>query len=237
MSDLETFGFGENDRGMSASKARLKMEKNQKARISFIYWQGLETGDPLLEGSPRFVHGKRHFKQNVGYVLNQGPEYTKLLGDDPKVRINTIVVKWPILADGKVDAENLAAAEVMYWVMDAGKYEELKTMHGDFPLSNSDVLVTCTDSTFQKLTLAVRAESVLQKLLAASATKPSMRNLLDGIFDQARAMIPGLKAQIGQTLTIAQIREKLGMGSVGGGSAGTSASEDMEADLESMLAD
>jgi len=243
MSGFQQFGFGQNDSGVGNKKGRLKMDKNETARISFLWWKGLEDGKLDLDApTPNFVGAPRHYLKGVGYFINKGPEYTKIAGEPPKMRINTIIVKWPMRANGKLDAEAIQAGnfEVMYWGFDEGKYDEIKPIHTDWPFGSHDLKIKCSDAQFQKMSFSPCKDSVLRKLLEKGADS----ELVQQILAAGQALIPNVRNEVGRDMTLDQIREKLAGGGGGGGSAGgagpvndAAATEEIDDALDNLLDD
>lgn len=242
MSGFQQFGFGQGDTSVGKKGQRLKMDKNETARVSFLWWTGLADGKlNLSDGStPQFVGAPRHYMKGVGYFINKGPEYTKLAGEPPKVRINTIVVKWPMKSNGKLDADAIQDGrfDVLYWVFDEGKYDEIKPIHGEWPLHSHDLKIKCNDAQFQKMSFSPCRDSILRKLVDKNAP------LVDQIISAGQALLPNVQNEVGRDLTLDQIREKMnGGGGSGGGIGGGSpindaaATEEIDDALDNLLDD
>lgn len=238
MSGFRQFGFGEDDANVGKKGKRFKMDKGEEARISFLWWPGLEKGEPNLSAAtPKFTGGPRHYMKGVGYFMNLGPEFTKIAGEPPKMRINTLIVKWPLKAGGKLDAEAIGNGhfDVLYWVFDEGKYDEIKPIHNDWHLGAHDLKIKCSDAQFQKMSFSPTKDSVLAKL-AEKPDSPMWQNLLK----QAQDMLVGIEEEVGRNMTIDQIREKLAGGGGGANAAAAvagAASEDMDEALDKFLED
>lgn len=236
---FQQFGFGENDTGVGKKGKRFKMDKGEEARISFIWWAGLDKGKPDLKAAtPMFIGGPRHYMKGVGYFMNKGPEYTKIAGEAPKMRINTLIVKWPLTSGGKLDAEAISAGkfEVLHFVMDDGKYDEIKPIHAEWHLGAHDIKVKCSDAQFQKMSFSPTKDSVLAKL-AEKQDSPLWLNLIVA----AQTMLADVADEVGRDMTLDQIREKLAGGgggaSAGGGGTGVvgAASEELDDALDKFL--
>lgn len=236
---FQQFGFGQDDAGVGKKTAKLKMEKNEIARISFLWWPGLDSGKLNLDApTPLFVGAPRHYMKGVGYFINKGPEYTKIAGEPPKTRIATIIVKWPTRRDGKLDGAAIQAGdfEVMFWIFDEGKYSEIKPISNEWPLGNHDLKINCSDGQFQKMSFSPCKDSLLRKLVEKGANNP----LVAKIISEAQALLPKVNDQIGRELTLDQIREKLSGGSGAGPSAtpaDTVAAGDIDEALDGLLDD
>jgi len=234
---FQQFGFGQDDSNIGNKGKRLKMDKGEIARISFLWWPGLDEGEPNLDApTPGFVAGDRAFMKGVGYFINKGPEYTKIAGEPPKKRINTIIVKWPTTRTGKLDAQAIqdGAFEVMYWVFDPNKYDEIKPVHMDWPFGKHDLKINCSDAGFQKMSFSPYPDSVLRKFLEKGLDHP----LVKQIIKSGQALLADVRNEIGKDMTIEQIREKL-TGGGGGGAAPSQPVNDSVAtdDIDDALGD
>jgi len=239
MSGFQQFGFGENDGNVGSKGKRLKMSKGEIVRVSFLWWPGLDEGKPNLDAvTPGFTGAPRHYLKGVGYFINQGPEYTKIAGEAPKTRINTIIIKWPLKSGGKLDAEGIQAGnfEAMYWVFDPDKYEELKPIHGEWHLGSHDLTIKCTDQDFQKMAFSPCKDSVLRKLLEKGTDHPLVQQILQA----GQRLIPGVNDEVGKIMSLDQIREKLAGGGTAGGTGGSPvndavATEEIDGALDDLL--
>ncbi len=237
MSDgFQQFGFGENDGGVGKKGKRLKMDKGEVARISFLWWPGLAEGKLDLDApTPGFVGAPRHYLKGVGYFINKGPEYTKLAGEPAKMRINTIIVKWPTLRSGKIDSEAIQKGEfdVIYWVFDEGKYDEIKPVHQEWPLGKHDLTIKCTDAGFQKMSFSPCKESILRKFMEKGEDHPLVKKIVEA----GQALLPGVNDEIGRTMSLDAIREKLTGGGGGGGGASPVTDTVATAEIDDALDD
>ena len=219
MSSFQQFSFGENDSHIGGKTKPFKAEANRTYRVSFIWWKGLEDGKPdLNESAPRFIGAPTNFIQGAGYVVNKGPEFTKLAGGEaPRTRIASIIVVWPQDKNGGVDKTRLAAgeAEVYAWVISSDKYKSLEHINKEFPFGQHDFTMTCSDATYQKLTFTPCRDSLLRSLLE----NPKAASLSGALVTKAQTIASGIGDQVGREMTVAQVREKLAGGG-GGGSSG-----------------
>lgn len=221
--DFQQFGFGQDDDNIGRTSGRLKMDKNETARVSFLWWPGLDSGIPDMKAeTPVFIGAPRHYLKGVGYFINKGPEFTRLAGEPPKIRIVTIIVKWPMKSGGKVDVEGISSGnyEVMYWVLDEGKYDGLKAIHNEWPFGSHDLTIKCSDAQYQKLTFTPCTDNLLAKLFSKGSDSPLVTRLLA----EGRKLIPNAGNEIGRVMTLDQVREKLvaAGGAPGGGGNGIS---------------
>lgn len=233
MSGFTQFGFGQNDSTMGRKGRRLKMEKGQVARVSFLWWPGLDKGQPDMDSpTPGFVGAPRHYMKGVGYFINEGPEYTKIAGEEPKVRIATLIVKWPMVGQ-KIDQAGIQnnQSEVLYWVFDQGKYDEIKAIHPEWHFGNHDLTITCTDAGFQKMSFTPCRDNLLRKFMEKGGHEnPIVKNIIQ----QGQSLLTDVHGEIGKRLTIDQLREKLGGGG-GGGTSGPISDPTSNVDIDDAL--
>lgn len=230
-------GFGQNDGGISGKRERFKGRENEKYRLSLGWWPGVDEGTLNMDApTPRFIGAKRHFLEGAGYILNKGPEYTKLFkGEAPKMALATVVIVWPISSDGKVDIARVAAGEfkVLPWIIGSEKYDQIKGIHQEFPLGEHDLNVHCSDAVYQKMTFAPTKDSVLRKLQAAGKGKAELFNQ---IVASVKAVADALPGDLARDLTLDQIREKLGE-TVSGPVDGAGNVDDLDGMIDNMLSD
>lgn len=236
MSGFQQFGFGRNDDGVSGNKKRFKAEGGRKYRISFVWWKGLEDGDPNLGADgPEFVGAPRNFIPNVGYVINRGPEFTKLAGGEaPRMAIGTIIVVWPMDAKGNLDKQGIANGdyEVVPWIFGQDKYRALEPIHKEWHFGEHDVTISCTETQYQKMTFSVCKDSLLSKF------KEKGGKLWTNLVEQAQTIAANIQNDIGRELSLSELREKVS--GDGGGSSGPStsvATEDLDNLVDNLLDD
>lgn len=234
------FGFGENDGNVTKDKKRFKMEANTTARISIAWWPIKDGKLDLDAPTPRFIGAPRHYMKGVGFFINKGPEYTKIAGEPPKVRVATIIVKWPMSA-GKLDKAAIAAGqfEMLTWIFDEGKYEQLKPIHDEWNMGQCDLLIKCPSdgAQFQKMSFSPCKESLLRKIMESDG----MKGFADQIVGEVTNIAASIKDSIGREMTLDQIREKIaaGGGAPGGGGSGGGPTGDAAstAEIDSLVDD
>ena len=170
MSFLE-FGFGDNDNAARSGKTeKFKGETGRQYRLSFCWWNGSEDSTPDLDSkTPKFVGAKRFYFDGVGYVIDGGPEFSKLAGSPSRMAIATAVVQWPMDSSGQIDMARVKSCDfkVLPWIFSHDKYKTLTPLHNEFPFGNHDITVTCSDAKFQKMTFAPCKDSLLRKFIAS----------------------------------------------------------------------
>ena len=203
---ISTFTLGGSAPILSSGKSRWKPQKG-KYRISFVALPGLENGNPDFNAqAPLFKGGRRLYNKDVGYFLDNGPEFQKFASEPSKIAIATVVILWPVdNATGKVDANRLASGnyEVKTWTLSLEKYKQLETTNSEFPLTKHDVLADVTDPTFHKMSFSPARENLL------ASVKEKNPALFNDIISISRDLYARLQDDIAQDLTIDQIREKL----------------------------
>lgn len=242
-SDYMEFGFGSGDDRLGGGKfERFKGKEGESYRASFVWWP-IENGKPNLDAeSPRFIGAKRFFIPNVGYVLDNGPEFAKLANGPSKPTIATIIALWPLDRKGNVDKTRFLEGdvEVKPWIFSRTLYDQLKRRHSEWHFGKYDESINCTDSQYQKMDLSPCKESLFRKVLESD----KMTSVVTEVLNKVAEIEAGLKSSIAQDLTLEKLREKLGAagGSPvgGGGSSGSSSGGDstnVEALLDEILSE
>lgn len=225
------FSFGENDGHIGTKAKAWKADNGQTYRMSFAWWPLDAEGKPVLSveaetgevdaagnkikvrksAAPQFSGGPTNFIQGVGYVINDGPEITKLAGGEPpRQRIVTVIVLWPTNKKGEIQKERLAEFEVKPWVINAEKYRTLEQLHREWGFGDVDITARCEENgaQFQKLTFAVCKENLYQKMLA----NPKAVELTNRIVEEVAHITSNIREFVGRKMTAQQIREKLAGG-------------------------
>ena len=206
------FGFGDGDSQVKSGKTKRfdPKELDKTYRVSFVWWPGMEEGTLDLDAeTPRFIGGPRSYIPKVGYILNKGSEYTKLAGDQPRMGVGTIAIVWPTKDDGTPDKKRIAAGEceVLPWFFGKSKYEQMASIHREFPFGSHDLSVTCTEAQFKKLNMSPCRESLFRKFVEAGDKKAGV---VEKILAQAVQVASTIRDDFARDLTLDQIREKMG---------------------------
>jgi hypothetical protein len=239
MSGYREFTFGEGDAGVGGKSKPFKADAGRSYRVSFIWWKGLDQGKPDLDqAGPVFVGEDANFIPNVGYVINKGPEYTKLAGGEaPRKRIGSVIVVWPTDKQGSVDKAALSRGdvEILPWIISGDKFVSLKAINKEFPFGQHDFTLNCSDAQFQKMTFTPCRDSLLKALIG----NPKAESIVADMIAKAQNISSKIMDHVGREMTISQIREKLAGGGGGGGvSAGpieTMATGDIDSMVDNML--
>jgi len=210
MSGFQQFSFGSGDEGIGHKTKRWKGEKDRVYRFSFLWWPGLDKGNPNMDGNPLFTGAPTIYVPNVGYIVANAPEFLKLSADPPRTRIATVVGQWPTDKAGVIDKQRVSNGDVdvMVWIFSGDKYKSLQQINNEFPFGQHDITVCCTDTQFQKLTMSPCRESLFRSLLG----NPKAKAITDRIIMEAQSIANGINNEVGRVMTIQQIREKLAGG-------------------------
>jgi len=235
MSGYKEFTFGEGDSGVGGKSKPFKADAGRSYRVSFIWWKGLSDGKPDLDqAGPVFVGEDANFIPNVGYVINKGPEYTKLAGGEaPRKRIGSVIVVWPTDKQGTVDKSALARGdiEVLPWIISGDKFVSLKAINKEFPFGHHDFTLSCTDAQFQKMTFTPCRDSLLKTLIAS----PKAETIVADMIAKAQNISSKIMDHVGREMTIQAIREKLAGGGGGGGAVAGPVETISTGDIDSLV--
>jgi hypothetical protein len=234
MTSFTQFGFGRDDDNVGGNKKRFKAQEGRRYRISFAWWKGVEDGDLKMdEDTCEFVGAPRNYIPGVGYIINRGPEYTKIAGDAPRMAIGTIIVAWPLDSKGNLDKAAIAAGDVDVcpWIFSQQKYKNLEPIHKEFHFGEHDVTITCEDTQYQKLAFSPCKDSILAKVRSKGGS------LWESIVQQVAQVSATIQGEIGRELTLDQIREKMSGAPAGGASAPAAAvaTEDIDNLVDNLL--
>ena len=93
----------------------------------------------------------------------------------------------------------------MTWIFSKDKYADLKDQHTEFHFGEHDVLVNCKDANFQKMAFSAKKGNLFRTLLEGG--KPVGAEIMS----QANALAANIYDAIGRSMTVDQVKEKLGM--------------------------
>jgi hypothetical protein len=214
-SGFSQFTMGENDQAIGGGKSkRWKGETGRNYRFSILWFPNLETGTvdlgtPEKPNNPLFVGAPISYIPGVGFVVNNGPEITKLAGGEPPgTKVATIIAVWPLKKDGSPDGASIQAGntDVASWVFGGKKYQTLVQINREFPLALHDLTVKCDDAQYQKLTFSPCRESLLHKFLDLGEKAKAW---MDPLMAEASHLVPNIQGELGRVMTVEQIRAKL----------------------------
>lgn len=240
MSTFETIGFGKNDEKVGKGKRKkFKFEEGKKYRITFALWPIIEKdGRDVLDfecGTPSIEFNKTNYIDGVGHVINKGPEYTKVAGEAPKPRCGTVLISWPLTREGKLDQDAVKQGKwsVEPYIFSDKKFNLFKDLHVDWNFGECDVKVTCTDTQYQKITIAPLKNNMLRMLQEKSP------KVFAEALEEIREVSTQLHWLIGSDMSLDRLREKLGQETDGptGSSSGPAEVALDEEDFDNMLGD
>lgn len=244
MGGYKQFGFGRDDENIGKKSKRFQGETGHTYLISYVWWPGLENGVLDMDAdTPEFRGVERHWMDGVGYVINDGPEYTKIAGSAPRQAIATIIIVWPTDRHGTFDKDRFKAGDykVVPWVFASDKYKHMGQIHSEWPFGQHDVKAECTEAKFQRFQFSPCRDNFLRKLIDKG--EPA-KEIVDRILGEAQEIMAGIGNELGQEMTIQQINEKLagkGPGGPGGGGGGggraPSGGGAVTADVDSVVDD
>lgn len=202
-------GFGQNDNKVLRKTSNFKAQGGNSYHLSLAWWPGYEDGTlDFTAASPHFLAKNRVYIKGAGYVIANGSTFNEIAGNSPRTAIATIVVKWPTDKKGVLNKTALKNGdyEVLIWVMGRDKYSQLADIHAESSFGESDLKVSCTDTGFQKMTFIPKSGKNLLKTLVEGGN-PIAKDILE----QVKALSSEVENSIGRTMTLDQVKEKLGM--------------------------
>lgn len=209
MSGFQSFGFGSNDERIGEKSNRFKAEAGRTYRVSFASWPLVDGKLNLDAKTPQFTGAPRIFIDKIGFVINPSAEAVKYSngGADPRMAIGTLLVVWPCAANGEVDKSRMQLANggirVQPWIFSDDKYRALVPCHSQFHFGSHDLMITCSDAKYQKMTFA----SCNNGLLRSSLEKGT--SFADALLAEILSQQAALPLEIGREMTAQQIREKM----------------------------
>lgn len=230
MSGFMEFSFGKGDGNIGHKSKRFKAKEGETYRISFVSFPSKGDGTPDLNATPQFKGCERIYKEGIGYVLASSPEVVRLLGATPKQTVATVICVWPTDKKGNLDKNAFARNEgweVMPWVFSSDRYKVLETRHDEFPLSDHDLKLVCTDTQYQKMDISPLKNSLFRTLM--DSDKDTALAMAKAIYKKARELFDNLENEMARNLSLDEIREKLG------GSPSSPVDDAAVADVDGML--
>lgn len=236
MSGFEKFGLGQNHSSLTKGKnTRWKPEKG-KYRVSFVGITGIENKNPIFDVSKSQINVtpvERLYVQGVGYFVDKGVEFQKLAGGKKgKLYLGVTVCFWPVNStNGQLDKNRLADGdfEVKNWVMGQDKFNQIASIHQEYPLIEHDLKIDCTDAQFHKMNFSPCRDSIFKKL------KEDKTDMFNSVVDIAQVVASKIDTDMAQDLTLEQIREKLTGESSSSSSTPTSFNLGGSTDFEDVL--
>lgn len=198
---------GETGRSYRVTPCWLSVKKDDGSWDDAAAWN--KDGTINENAQVRYTGCERVYKPGVGYFLYKGPAYAQF--GQPKQSVATLLLVWPTDKDGDLDAvsyKNGKGWSVQPWVFSPDKYQTMKAQNKRFPFLRNDLSISCTDSTYQKMTFTPEGENLLQKYL--SSDKPEYREIAKRIRADILAAAQNIQRDLARDLTVDQIKEALG---------------------------
>ncbi|MBD3261269.1 MAG: hypothetical protein GF334_06225 [Candidatus Altiarchaeales archaeon] len=199
MASVESFGLDRDD--IQPNKfQRFKMKGGQQERIGIIY------ADPKSIFKGTLVHYKdRYFIcKSEGQKPSDKKEICCLHSYDsntPKWRVGCIIVIYDIeKKDGK---DKLKGYNLIPWIFSQTMYEKIRGL--DFPVTDYDLRVKCTNEEFQNIDITPARNSLWQ----------SNEGLKKKILSEAEGMFNDIPRNLASDLSVTEIRELLGIDAPG----------------------
>lgn len=128
-----------------------KMKKDERTRISPAIFN--EKGGPRFKSVQTFSFGwNTPGAQGVSFIAPKDPELLRQLTEkfgQPKLRLGTIIVHYDTDPMGNMLPNGGYKLEA--FTIGVDKFNLLKARHGEWPLTQHDLVVTCTEPAYQKL--------------------------------------------------------------------------------------
>jgi len=190
MADLETFAFDNEDiRGGIYDK--YKGRKNETDRLGIVY------SDPKA----MFVGAKTHFKDR--FFLCKKSICCEKIGP-AKWRVGSVICRYA--TDKLGNLKKPFEYTLMPWIFSEQTYVKLKNTNSEFPLASHDVKVACTNDEYQHLDITPCNECIWT----------AKEELKKQVLESAKPIWESLKKSIASDLSIEEIKDLLGMGTVVG---------------------
>lgn len=234
MPEFMDFSFDQGDESVGKKSQRFKAKEDETYRVSFVWLPKDDDGNIQIDGPIRFTGCERHYVQGVGYFLHKGPEYAKLGGGPPKQSVATVIVVWPTDKRGKLNKDAFSKGEgfeVMSWVFSSERYDVLRRRNDNFPLTENDLILACTDTQYQKMDIQPVPGNLLRSLFESD--NPKAQTFAKTILDEVATIEAGLRNDMARDMSLEQLREKLG-GAVGT-PVGDGTAENVDNLLENLI--
>lgn len=215
MDGFSDFTFGSGDENIGERSKRFKGETGRGYRVSFVWFDSYnEDGTPAEGANLQFTQCQRIYKEGVGYIAITDANraaMTKLTGGTPKQQIATVICAWPCDKDGDLDAVSFKSGKgwkVQPWCLSPMKYKTIGQNHKRFSLVKHDLSMLCSDGQYQKMTFTPEGENLLLKYL--NAKNEDIRAVAHKILAEARGVAENIHGELARTMTVDEVREKLG---------------------------
>ncbi len=226
-----TITFDQGDRDLDASGDRIKFESGRSYRLSFVIFPPTPEKRPDFKQPPRWWQAERYWNSHIKQYVVYDDTHRRFLSGTDKARHSaaTIVIQWPTDQKGKLDPSRIETdSKVGYVLLDKDKYANIKALQDEFPLGDNDLMVTCTDTNFQKITVRNTKGNMFEQLVTKAASEPggAAARIVGGMLDRIKRLAQKLNnGEIAHKLTAAEVDAKIRGAAAGGrgGAAGAAA--------------
>lgn len=167
----------------------------------------------LVPGEITF--GRVHYTKEAGYFLchsewkmSGGQEICSKVApccdklEAPRKRFACLVIHYNTLPNGGLVKP--FSYQLKLWRFSDDRYIVLRELNKEFPLAQHDIKITCTDDTFQKMTI----QACRDRVVNTDAFKKAYGGDMDAWVNASKTK---LDKQVGKTFTATELLEKLGM--------------------------
>lgn len=224
-----TITFDQGDRDLDASGDRIKFEAGRTYRLSFVIFPPTPDKKPDFKQPPRWWQCERYWNSHIKQYVTYDDSHRRFLTGTDKARhcASTVVILWPTDQKGKLDANRIETdSKVGYVLFDKDKYGNVKALQDEYPLGDNDLMVTCTDTNFQKITVRNTKGNMFEQLAARAAAEPggAAARIVSGMLDRIKRVAQKLNGgEIAHKLTAAEVDAKIRGGAAGGRGGASSA--------------
>ena len=244
---ITTFTFGEGDDKLAKKDLKFKCEGGKKYIISFPWFPQKDPKAPSYRGldfaaKPLFTGGPRGFVDKVGYVVIPSKaelkEAAKYMKNEPKMYGFCPIVNWPVTMkrDKSVVLDEARIKEKDYgveaFIISGDKYTNL-TMHaGQSPLGSNDIIVTCENTEYQKMSFVAKAGNLFRQFAEAPENNTFAHEVAADIWAQMSDILANIEDHFGKTMTLQELRDSVAKAAGRGGPSSSAA--DVPATQESV---
>jgi hypothetical protein len=217
---------------------RFKAKDGQKYRISFANFAATDDVTVDMSRAPAFKKAERHYIPNNGYIVSDGTEEFDRLAEDhgskgKKMVFGTVIIVWPTNAKGKIDPSRLNDEwKAHTFTMGKDKFSQILEIHQEWNLADVDLVITCEGQQFQRLSFMNTKDNLLKNLMQKDT--PEAQDLRRRLVSSIKKASVQVSSDLGRTMTLGDLKEKLG---IGGGSSNLGASNDSDDLLDDLIGD
>lgn len=242
-----TITFDQGDRDLDASGDRIKFESGRTYRLSFVIFPATADKKPDFTKPPRWWQAERYWNSHIKQYVVYDDSHRRFLTGTDKARHSaaTVVILWPTDSKGKLDPGRIEMdSKVGYVLLDKDKYANIKALQDEYPLGDNDVMVTCTDTNFQKITVRNTKGNMFEQMAAKAAADPNgaAARIVGGMLDRIKRLAVKLNgSEIAHKLTAAEVDNKIrgaaagGRGGAAGAAAAASASVPSAEEIDNLI--